>query len=372
MAAAAIGLDIGTSSVRAAQVSMVKGQARLDAIGQVALPESVVHDGEVVDRPAVVAAINQLWKHSRLSGKKVCLGVASSRVIVRQVDLPWMAAGELKASLNFAVEEMLPVPVDQVYLDFCQLEDVQVEGERKARGLLVAAPKELIRANVAAVEAAGLKPAAVDLAPLAVLRSAAMTGLGASFASGSGWELDEDPMAAVTAMVEIGASVTSVIIHERGVPRFVRIIGQGGSSVTNAVAERLGVDAGYAEAIKQEFSTLGYVTGLSDGVGEKADPAVVERAIETCLSALITEIRGSLEFFSASSSVAVQRVVLSGGGSRLRGLAQKLAAGLELPVTTASVLEGMSMGNTGLSHEQLDFLNPLCAVPVGLALGALS
>ncbi len=362
MATAAIGLDIGTSSVRAAQLSSNRGQVRLDAIGQVALPEGAVNDGEAIDRFAVATAIKQLWKHSRLSGKKVCLGVASSRVIVRPVDLPWMPPAELKASLSFSVEEMLPVPVDQVFLDFCPLEEVEVAGARTARGLLVAAPKELIRANVAAVEAAGLKPTAVDLAPLAVLRAtSASTAL-----------LDDDPTARVTAMVEIGASVTSVIIHECGLPRFVRLIAQGGASVTNAVAQRLGVDIGYAEAIKQEISTLGSVTGLTDGVGERTDPAVVERAIDTCLTGLVAEIRGSLEFYAASSSMPVQRMVLSGGGARLRGLPQRLSEALELPVLPASCLQGFMMGNTGLSPEQLEFLEPMAAVPVGLALGALS
>ncbi len=95
----AIGLDIGTSGVRAAELSFGKDQVTLEKFGQVALPEGAVRDGEVVDPDTVAAAIKQLWAHTKFSSKKVVIGVANQKVIVRQVDLPWMPADELKKSL---------------------------------------------------------------------------------------------------------------------------------------------------------------------------------------------------------------------------------------------------------------------------------
>ena len=92
----AIGLDIGTSGVRAAELSFGKGQVTLEKFGQVALPEGAVRDGEVIDPDAVGAAIKQLWSHTKFSSKKVVIGVANQKVIVRQVDLPWMPADELQ------------------------------------------------------------------------------------------------------------------------------------------------------------------------------------------------------------------------------------------------------------------------------------
>ena len=103
-ARSAIGLDIGTSGVRAAELSFGKGQVTLEKFGQVALPEGAVRDGEVVDSDAVAAAIKQLWAHTKFSSKKVVIGVANQKVIVRQVDLPWMPADELKKSLEARVE----------------------------------------------------------------------------------------------------------------------------------------------------------------------------------------------------------------------------------------------------------------------------
>ena len=124
----AIGLDIGTSGVRAAELSFGKGQVTLEKFGQVALPEGAVRDGEVVDSDAVAAAIKQLWAHTKFSSKKVVIGVANQKVIVRQVDLPWMPVDELKKSLAFQVQDFVPMPVEQAVLDFHPLEELTAEG----------------------------------------------------------------------------------------------------------------------------------------------------------------------------------------------------------------------------------------------------
>ena len=153
----AIGLDIGTSGVRAAELSFGKGRVTLERFGQVALPEGAVRDGEVVDPDAVAAAIKQLWAHTKFSSKKVVIGVANQKVIVRQVDLPWMPADELKKSLAFQVQDFVPMPVEQAVLDFHPLEELgSGSGDRILRGLLVAASREMVHASLEAVQKAGL------------------------------------------------------------------------------------------------------------------------------------------------------------------------------------------------------------------------
>lgn len=367
MASTAIGLDIGTSSVRAAQLSAAKGAVRLDALGQVALPDGAVRDGQVIDGATVTRAIKDLFKHSKLKGNRIALGVASSRVIVRQVDLPWLPADELKRSLHFSVMDLLPVSVDEFYLDFCGMEELTVDDNRMVRGLLVAAPRDLILSNLEAVQQAGLKPVAVDLAPFAVLRT-----VGTGFGGGHNDPLSQAETG-VEALVEVGAGVTTVIIHEHGVPRFVRIVPMGGQSVTDAVAERLGVDRGHAESIKQEISQLGFLHEVFDGSGRPSEPGTVQRAIDTSLGSFVTEVRGSLDFYAASEgSLPIDRVVLTGGGARLRGLVERLADVLPAPIATGSPFAGVRVGDTGLSNDQLEFLAPLSAVPIGLALGALA
>ncbi len=222
----AIGLDIGTSGVRAAELSFGKGGVTLERFGQIAVPEGAVRDGEVMDTTAVAHAIKQLWSHTRFSHKNVVMGVANQRVIVRQVDLPWMPIAELKESLAFQVQDFLPMPVDQTLLDFHPLEEVTgAGGARLQRGLLVAAAQEMVLSNVRAVEQAGLRPMMVDLTPFAVLRSVANIGV-----------VDNE----IEALVDIGARVTNIVVHSGGVPHFVRILLMGGQDVTDADRQQPG------------------------------------------------------------------------------------------------------------------------------------
>jgi type IV pilus assembly protein PilM len=348
----AVGLDIGTSGVRAAELSFGKGQVTLEKFGQVALPEGAVRDGEVVDPDAVAAAIRQLWAHTKFSSKKVIVGVANQKVVVRQVDLPWLPIDELKKSLAFQVQDFIPMPVEQAVLDFHPLEELTADnGTKVLRGLLVAASRDMVMASIEAVQKAGLTAVMVDLTSFAVVRSLADSdhlGLGSQ----------------VEALVDVGARITNIVVHQGGVPRFVRILLMGGQDVTDAVAERMGIPHAQAEAMKQQLGLTG---------GEGLDSQAASRVVEATAAAFIDEIRGSLDYYLASSgSSPISRLVLTGGGARLAGLAQRLQAATRVPVEQGNPIHPLQVGRTGLSPEQIAFVEPLAAVPVGLALGAAS
>ncbi|MGI8535766.1 MAG: type IV pilus biogenesis protein PilM [Mycobacteriales bacterium] len=108
-----MGLDIGTSGVRAAELTVGKGATTLERFGQVALPVGAVRDGEVVDGDIVAGAVKQLWAQAKFSTRKVVVGVANQKVVVRQVDLPWLPLKELRQSLAFQVQDYIPMPVEQ-------------------------------------------------------------------------------------------------------------------------------------------------------------------------------------------------------------------------------------------------------------------
>lgn len=349
----AIGLDIGTSGVRAAELSFGKGGVTLDRFGQVALPEGAVRDGEVVDPDTVAGAIKQLWSHTKFSSKKVVVGVANVKVVVRQVDLPWLPIDELKKSLSFQAQDFVPMPIESAVLDFHPLEDLQADGgQRLVRGLLVAASRDMVNNSLEAVQKAGLTPTMVDLSSFAVLRAMG--------------ETDDLAMGApVEALVDVGARVTNIVVHQGGVPRFVRILLMGGKDVTDAVADRMGVPTEQAEAIKQSL-------GLG-GAGAAPETQAAARVVEATGSQLVDEVRGSLDYYLASSgSAPIARLVITGGGSRLGGLAERLQAATRVPVEIGTPIARVQVGKTGLSDDQLQFVAPLAAVPVGLALGAAS
>lgn len=343
----AIGLDIGTSSVRAAQVSVSKGTPVLERFGQVALPPGVVRDGEVADADAVAAAIKTLWHQAKFTKKEVVLGVSNQKVVVRLVDLPWMPADDLKASLRYQAADLVPMPVEEAVLDFVPLEEVVTDSSRQLRGLLVAAAQDAVLDAIRAVQKAGLKVSTVDLTPFAVLRVAG----------------SRDPLglSGPEAVVDIGAKVTNIIVHEGGVPKFVRILLLGGDDVTGAVVERLGIAPADAEQLKRMPAA-------------QADPSTADarRVIDAALNDFVDEIRGSVDYFVAmSGGRPLSRLVLSGGGSLADGLAQKLATAARTPVEYGRPFAQVQVGKTGLTPEQLQFVEPLSAVPVGLAMGAV-
>jgi type IV pilus assembly protein PilM len=358
VAGTAVGLDIGTSGVRAAELSFGRGPATLQRFGQVALPVGAVRDGEVVDSQTVADAIKHLWSTAKFSSKRVVLGVANQKVIVRQVDLPWMPAQELRKSLPLQAQDFIPIPVEQAVLDYHPLAEVTGDnGARSMRVLLVAAARDMLQSALDAVGKAGLQAAQIDLTPFAILRSLGQVDqMGMAGASQSGAE----------ALIDIGAKVTNIVVHSNGVPHFVRILLMGGDNVTDAVSERLGVPFEQAVGVKQQL-------GMSPNRGEVTSDHPAARVIEAAASSFLDEIRGSLDYYAAQpQSQRVQRIVLSGGGARLSGLAQRLAGAARLPVQPGAAMASLRVGKTGLSPDQLAYVEPQITVPVGLALGAAS
>lgn len=349
----AVGLDIGTTCVRAVELRFGKDGTTLRRFGQVALPSGAVRGGEVTDPPAVAQALRQLWSEAGFGSKRVVLGLANQKIVVRQVDLPWMPLPELRASLPLYAQDFIPMNVEHALLDIHPLEDVTSDsGARLRRVLLVAAAREMVDTTLQAVTGAGLRPVLVDLTPFAVLRSLVVPD-----------ELGLDAPRA-EALVDVGADITNIVVHEAGVPRFVRILLMGGADLTEAVAERLGVPLEQAEAVKQN-------TGLAPAGGTLLHTTPESRVLESAGASLLEQVRGSLDYYLAQpGSVPVTRLLLTGGGAQLPGLAERLTALVRLPVERVTPLDRLRVGDTGLTSEQLDYAAPLATVAVGLALGA--
>ena len=345
-----IGLDIGASGVRAVELEFGSGgptgktPPTLHRFGQVPLPPGVVRDGEVAQPETVATALRQLWSHAKFESKDVVIGVGNQRVLVRELDLPWMPLPQLKQSLPFQVSEMLPMSAEEALLDYYPTAEFDGPQGRTVRGMLVAAQRTTVNANVLAVEAAGLRPVMVDLNAFALLRA-----------------LARGELATVTAaFVDIGASITNVVISEQGVPRLVRSLPSGGQNVTNAVAAALGVPAGDAERIKRET-----------GVGMTGGPqgAEASEAVATVVRGLVESVRNTFVYYASNNpGAAIGVVVLTGGGSDLPGLGQYMSSASRMPVTIGDPLAGLrSVKN--LPRDAFNGHQSLLALSVGLASG---
>lgn len=343
-----VGLDIGTTAVRAAELSVRRGTVVLERFGEVALPAGAVVDGEVVDPDVVATAIKDLWRRARFGSRQVVMGVANQRVVVRLVDLPQMDADELRSSLRFQVQDHIPIPVEDAELDFDILgEHEGGAGQRLMRVLIVAAQKDMIAGHLRAGVKARLKPVSIDLTPFALIRSLAPEGSAPLADTGE-------------ALIDVGSGVTNIVVHESGTPRFVRILLMGGRDITDALREGLALDHEGAENAK-----------LAAAAGTARDQAV-DRIVEHRVTAFVEEVQGSLDFHRAQAgAVPVSRVLLTGGGSRLPSIGERLREALRLPVERGRTLEAVRLGRLRGRSGQLADIEPVAAVPVGLALGGV-
>ena len=346
-----IGLDVGTAAVRAAEVRFGRGKPALVRFGQVALPLGAVVAGEVVDSAAVAAAIRRLWKEGGFKGQRVVTGVSGARVVARAAELPAMSEDDLRSSLGFQVQELIPIPLEEAILDHQVLEPVVGEdGSERMRVLVVAAHRDMVRSLLAALDGAGLQADRVDLVPFALIRALHEPGF---------HDLDDDGDGSVAeAIVDIGAGVTNVVVHEHGVPRFIRSLAGGGTDLTDAIATDLDVDFEEAEALKRRADD-----------DDDADAAQARQVASVALAPVLEEIRGSLDFWQAQEvDQQLRRVVVVGGTTRVNDLLRRLEVVLGTTVVHGSAFSRIDVSGAGLGPNELHAASSVGSVAIGLAL----
>lgn len=351
-----IGLDVGSTAVRAAELTEGSPPAVVRA-AQVPLPAGAVENGEVREVPAVSEALRELWNKGGFRSRRVWMGVGNQRVVVREIALPAMPEKELRQSLGFQVQEFIPMPVDEAVLDYHLIEELEIEGRPMLRMLLVAAQKVMVDTLVSAATGAKLEPVGLDLVPFALVRAVGATGAGMELETTGG-----------EAVVDVGAHVTNIVVHAAGETRFVRILPSGGRDITVAIARGMSVEDDVAERLKRgellrdAEPTPEEATQIARQHAQSHDIAM-QRATQ-----FVDEIRSSLEFYTAQTQGArIERVLISGGGSKLEGFIDILRQ--RIPVT---VEPGRVFGRVGtqlsLSEQAQAEAEPVLATAVGLAI----
>jgi len=352
MARTRIGVDVGSTAVRVAEVAVGDIPVVVRA-AQVPLPPGVVESGEVRQPEAVAEALREVWAKSGVKSKQVQLGVGNQHVVVREIALPWLPEKELRDTLAFQVQEFIPMASDEALLDFDPLGELDQGGRRMVRILLVAAHKGMVNALVEAALAAKLDPQGIDLSPFAVIRA---VGTG-----DEGLDLDSSGDEAI---IDIGAQVTSICVHDRGVTRFVRILPSGGRDITLALASGLGVDDDVAERLKRGER----VEVNGEGATPLPEPREIRQLALTRAGSFVDEVRSSLEFYTAQMPNAqVGRMLVVGGGSRLDGLIELLQERLPVPVDRGRLFE-RAKSEIELSAEASAEAEAVLSVAVGLAI----
>lgn len=346
-----IGLEISSTAVRMAKVSTSGSEHRLLAFAETALPPGTVVDGAIVERVAVQNAIARCLAARGMRDRferqlPVHLSVAGLRAITREIEMAEVPDSELDDAVQLQALDIIPFPVEKTLISARRLEAVEdgtaSVGARQIRVLLAAAHRDLVEPFVEVAAAAGLNPATVDLASSALVRALADT------ASTGGPEV----------LISIGADLTTVVVQERGRPLFVRTIAEGGNTVTRAIATALDVPFVDAENLKR------YV-----GRAERHTPAAALAAARDGSAKILGDIRSSIDYYNAlPNGMPLRRVLLTGGGSRLSGIADRLQQLVQIPVERASCLARVHGDQIGSELSAGSALDDVATIAIGLAL----
>ena len=343
MATRRVSVEISNSAIRMAEVVIGGGRPELVSLGQVGLPPRAVVDGVILELDTVRAALERCVKEGGFSAGNVYLGIAGLRCITRELEMPLVPDSEIDAAVRLQALDVIPFAIDKALISARALEEtVGPNNVPERRVLIAAAHRDLVDPLVEIVTAAGLTPVSIEPTSSAMIR--------ALF----------DPATATDgpeAIISVGAGLTTVAVHENGVPHFVRTIAEGGDAVTSAIAGALDLPVADAEVTKRNL--------------DQSAPhiRVAMTAAREASMSLIGELRSSIDYYATLTGRSpVRRVVVTGGGSRLSGFIEQLQQQLRLPVLPGSSLDRIDCSRLKLPTEEIARLDSSVAVVVGLAL----
>ncbi|MGE0042313.1 MAG: type IV pilus assembly protein PilM [Vicinamibacterales bacterium] len=338
-----VGLDIGSSAVKAIELKPAGKGYRVAAIGVEPVPADSIVDGAIIDAGAVADAIRRLFEPKAFRGKDVVASLSGNSVIVKKISLPVMTEQELSESIYWEAEQYIPFDIQDVNLDYEVLDPgTGPEGQGSMEVLLVAAKKDKIADYTSVIAQAGRKPVIVDVDAFALQNA---------YEANYGFE-----PGAVVVLLNAGASAININILAGAQSVFTRDVSMGGNAFTEAVQRELGLPFDAAERLKQGQ----VVEGVSY---EDARPV-----IKAMTDNVLLEVEKTFDFFKATAaSDHIDRIVLSGGASRVEGFAEALRERFDTAVERFDPFRQVTFDDRklGASAEELA---PFAAVAVGLAL----
>jgi type IV pilus assembly protein PilM len=339
-----VGLDIGSSAVKAVELKASGKTFKVVAFAMEAVPPDSIVDGAIIDGAAVAEAIRRVFENKAFKTKEVAASLSGNAVIVKKISLPVMTEAELAESIYWEAEQYIPFDIQDVNLDYQILDAGTGENSKGTMEvLLVAAKKEKIADYTGVISQAGRVPVIVDVDAFA-LQNAYEVNYG----------LEPD---VVVVLLNAGASAININILTGDQSTFTRDISIGGNSYTEAVQKELNLPFDSAEQLKRGLPV--------DGVSLDDVTPVLHAMTENVL----LEIQKTFDFFKATaSSDRIDRIVLSGGASRVNGFEQALQERFNTPVEVFDPFKKISFDPAKLGITDLDDVSPTAAVAVGLAL----
>jgi type IV pilus assembly protein PilM len=340
-----VGVDIGSSAIKLCQLKDVQRKKALVKFGYAPLPPQTIVDGQVMNQGAVVEALQKLFTDLKVKRREVALSVSGHSVIIKRLTLPLMTNQELSEQITWEAEQQIPFEIKDVHLDYEVLKRRPEQGQMDV--LLVAAKRDELESAADLARQAKLKPVVIDVDAFAVQNI---------------FEVNYTlPQEGTFALINVGATLTTINIISGGVPAFTRDIANGGQSLTDEIQRQLGVSFEEAEIYKNAMPE-----NLSRGA---IVPAEVPKIIRQVVESLGGEVQRSLDFYLATSGEReIQQVFLTGGTSNLPELAQAIERRSHCKVEQLNPFREVQVDPKEVNTDLLRARAAQATVALGLAL----
>ncbi len=335
-----VGLDIGSSSIKAVELKKSRAGITVTHLGMEPLASDIVVDSMIVDSGSVASAISKIFADNGMKSKAVATSVSGHSVIVKPVRMSAMTDSELADVIQQEASQYIPFDIADVNLDYQILNEENTGPQMDV--LLVAVKKDKILNYTNVLSLAGKAPAVVDID---------------AFALQNCYEYNYDPSPSTTvALLNLGASVMNINIVKGTTPLFTRDVSVGGHQYTDSLQKELDLSFDDAEALK-----LGQKVGT---VSEDAKLPILQQVTEI----IVLEIQKTFDFFRATAAGEhIERIYLAGGSSQVPGLSEALRQEFSLPVEILNPFQKIAPP-IGPGAELVEKNAAQLAVAVGLAL----
>jgi len=336
-----IGLDIGSRSIKTAEIVETKRGRTLKNFGIVDIAHGAIEEGTINDPESVAESIQQLLKSCGIKENNVAVSIGGYSVIVKKIIIQTMAEEQLQETIHFEAEQYIPFDISDVNLDF------QILGESESNPnqmdvVLVAAKKEMVDDYINLVNLAGLNPCIIDVE---------------AFALQNCFETNYDLQKENIALIDIGASKTSLNILKDAASVFMRDVSLGCGQINQKIMSLIECTFEEAEQLK------------SGNKPDRLSPDDLKGIVSSVVSDWCTEIRRALDFFySTYPEDKIKRIVLSGGGANIAEFRDLLATEASAEVETMNPFLSFPIENKKIDEEYIKQIAPQAAICMGLAI----
>lgn len=336
-----IGLDIGSSYIKAVKLKEAKGSYELELFHIQPLPPELIVDGSIIDSLRLVDSLKEMVKKAGIKTKNVVISISGhSSVIIKRISLPEMSAEELSESIKFEAEQYVPFDIEDVNLDF------QIIGPKEEPGqmdvILVAVKKDIINEYISVVKEAGLIPIIVDIDSFALENM-----------YGANYEIEQGRNIAV---LNIGASTINMSLLKGGISVFTRDSSLGSNLHTEALQREFNISYENAEKLKRGEPV------------ENISPEDANSIIEAASEEILSEISRSFDYYrSTTIHEDISEVILSGGCALLKNFAGMIAERTGIETKIVEPFKNVKISSK-FDTVYVEEMAPMMAVAVGLAL----